>query len=245
MNQEGAPLLYTILGCHAVVFWQGNRVTKWQTGRRNSISQQKETERVREIFDASAAQYDKGMAFTEKLLFSDGRAWACSQVRGQVLEIAIGTGRNLPFYPADVEITGIEISPTMLEIARQRAQSLGLQVELVVGDAQALPFPDQRFDTVVCTIALCSIPDERQTVAEVWRVLRPGGRFVALEHVRSPNTIIRGLERLLESYTVRTQADHLLREPLETVQTVGFSVEYLKRQKLGIVERLIARKASQ
>ena len=206
------------------------------------MSQQTETERVREIFDASAAQYDKGMAFTEKLFFGDGRAWACSQVRGQVLEIAIGTGRNLPFYPADVEITGIEISPAVLEIARQRAQGLGRQVKLIIGDAQALPFPDQRFDTVVCTIALCSIPDERKAVAEVWRVLRPGGRFVALEHVRSPNIVIRGLERLLEAYTVRTQADHLLREPLETAQAAGFSIEYLKRQKLGIVERLIARK---
>ena len=206
------------------------------------MSQQTETERVREIFDASAAHYDKGMAFTEKLFFGDGRAWACSQVRGQVLEIAIGTGRNLPFYPADVEITGIEISPAMLEMARQRPQGLGRQVKLIIGDAQALPFPDQRFDTVVCTIALCSIPDERKAVAEVWRVLRPGGRFVALEHVRSPNIVIRGLERLLEAYTVRTQADHLLREPLETVHAAGFSIEYLKRQKLGIVERLIARK---
>ena len=120
------------------------------------MSQQKETERVREIFDASAAQYDKGMAFNEKLFCGDGRAWACSHARGQVLEIAIGTGRNLPFYPADVEITGIEISPAMLEIARQRAQGLGRQVELVIGDAQALPFPDQRFDTVVCTLSLCS-----------------------------------------------------------------------------------------
>jgi ubiquinone/menaquinone biosynthesis C-methylase UbiE len=206
------------------------------------MSPQTETERVRELFDASAAKYDKAMAFNEKLLFGDGRAWACSQTRGQVLEIAIGTGLNLPFYPADVEITGIEISPAMLEIARQRAQSLGRQVELVIGDAQALPFPDQRFDTVVCTIALCSIPDERQAVAEAWRVLRPGGRFVSIEHVRSPNIIIRGLERMLESYTVRTQADHLLREPVETVQVLGFSIEYLKRQKLGIVERLIARK---
>jgi ubiquinone/menaquinone biosynthesis C-methylase UbiE len=209
------------------------------------MSQQTETERVREIFDASAAQYDKGMAFTEKLFFGGGRAWACSKARGQVLEIAIGTGLNLPFYPADVELTGIEISPAMLEIARRRAKSLGCQVKLVVGDAQALPFSDQSFDTVVCTIALCSIPDDRQAVAEVWRVLRPGGRFVALEHVRSPNIIIRGLEHLLESYTLRTQADHLIREPVETVQEAGFSIEYLKRQKLGIVERLIARKASQ
>ena len=206
------------------------------------MSQQRETERVREIFDASAAQYDKGMAFNEKLLFGDGRAWACSQARGQVLEIAIGTGLNLPFYPADVKITGIEISPAMLKIARRRARSLGRQVELVLGDAQALPFPDQHFETVVCTIALCSIPDDRQAVAEIWRVLRPGGRFVALEHVRSPNSIVRGLERLLESYTLRTQADHLLREPAETAQAAGFSIEYLERKKLGFVERLIARK---
>ena len=209
------------------------------------MSQQSETERVQEIFDASAAQYDKGIAFAEKLFLGDGRAWACSQARGQVLEIAMGTGRNLPFYPVDVEITGIEISPAMLEIARQRAQSLGRKVELIAGDVQALPFPDQSFDTVVCTIALCSIPDERRAVAEVWRVLRPGGRFVALEHVRSPNIIIRGIERMLDSYTVRTQGDHLLREPVEAVQAAGFSVEYLKRQKLGIIERLIARKGGQ
>ena len=209
------------------------------------MSPQKETERVREIFDASAAHYDRAIAFSEKLLFGDGRAWACSQARGQVLEMAIGTGRNLPFYPAAVEITGIELSPAMLEIAGLRAQSLGRQVELVVGDAQALPFPDQRFDTVVCTISLCCIPDERRAIAEVWRVLRPGGRFVALEHVRSPNPIIRGLERLLDSFAVRTQADHLLREPAETVQTAGSHIEYLKWLKLGIVERLIARKASQ
>src|SRR5204863_3009932 len=110
------------------------------------MSQQKETERVREIFNALAVQYDKGIAFSEKLVFGDGRAWACSQARGQVLEIAIGTGRNLPFYPANVQITGIEISPAMLEIARQRAQTLGRQIELVNGDAQALPFPDQHFD---------------------------------------------------------------------------------------------------
>ncbi|MBV9230073.1 MAG: class I SAM-dependent methyltransferase [Chloroflexi bacterium] len=208
------------------------------------MSQPNETERVREIFNETAAYYDRAIAFSEKLLFSDGRAWACSQARGQVLEIAIGTGRNLPFYPADVQITGIEISPAMLEIARTRAQSLSRQVELLVGDAQALPFPDQHFDTVVSTLSLCCIPDERQAIAEVWRVLRPGGCFVALEHVRSPNPLIRGLERLLEPLAVRSQGDHLLREPLEAVQTAGFSIDYLKRQKLGIIERLIARKAS-
>src|SRR5215831_16954038 len=138
-----------------------------------TMPSQTETERVRQIFDASAAEYDKSMAFNEKLLFGNGRAWACSQARGKVLEIAIGTGLNLPFYPDDIELTGIEISPAMLEFARRRAQSLSHWVELIVGDAQALPFPDQCFDTVVCTVSLCSIPDERKTVEEVYRVLRP------------------------------------------------------------------------
>ncbi len=206
------------------------------------MSQQKETERVREIYDESAAQYDRAIAFSEKLLFGNGREWACSQAQGQVLEIAMGTGRNLPFYATDMEITGIEISPAMLEIARQRARDLHRKVELVVGDAQALPFPDKHFDTVVCTISLCSIPDERKAITEVKRVLRPGGRFVAFEHVRSPNPIVRGLEHLLDPFTVRTQGDHLLREPVEAVQAAGFRVDYLKRLKLGVVERLIAQK---
>ncbi len=83
---------------------------------------QAETDRVRAIFDASAAQYDKSMAFNERLLFGDGRAWACSEAQGQVLVIAIGTGLNLPFYPANIELTGIEISPAMLEVARRRAK---------------------------------------------------------------------------------------------------------------------------
>src|SRR5215471_18286181 len=100
------------------------------------MSPQAETERVRAIFDATAAQYDKAMSFNEKLLFGDGRTWACSQARGQVLEIAIGTGLNLPFYPTGIELTGIEISASMLEIARKRAQLLGRQVKLIEGDAQ-------------------------------------------------------------------------------------------------------------
>ncbi len=208
------------------------------------MSQQKETERVRKIYDATAATYDREIASTERSFFGDGRAWACSQARGRVLEIAMGTGRNLPFYPADVEITGIEISPAMLAIARHRASDLNRQIELLNGDAQNLPFPDQHFDTVICTLALCSIPDERRAVAEVARVLRPGGRFVALEHVRSPNLLIRALELLLEPLAAWTQGDHLLREPVEAVQAAGLSVEHLERRKLGIVERLIARKAS-
>jgi SAM-dependent methyltransferase len=84
------------------------------------------------------------------LLLGDSRSWACSQASGQVLEVAIGTGRNLPFYPRGIQLTGIDFSPAMLDIARDdRAAELGIDVTLIEADAQHLPFADDRFDTVV------------------------------------------------------------------------------------------------
>ena len=182
------------------------------------------------------------MNFFDRLLFAGGREWVCSQAEGEVLEIGVGTGRNLPNYRGDVRLTGIELSPAMLEIARARARKLGRQVDLRVGDAQALEFSEESFDTVVCTLSLCTIPDDRAAVAEVRRVLRAGGRFLLLEHVRSPFLPIRLGQRLLEPLAVRFEADHLLREPLEHLRAAGFVVERLERSKLGIVERVAARR---
>jgi ubiquinone/menaquinone biosynthesis C-methylase UbiE len=130
----------------------------------------------------------------------------------------------------------------MLDVARRRAIELGRPVELRLGDAQALEFEDAMFDTVVCTLSLCTIPDDRTAVAEVRRVLRPGGRFVLLEHVRSPVRTVRSIQRLLAPAFVRFGADHVLREPFEHVQAEGFSIDSLQRSKLGLVERLVTRK---
>src|SRR3954451_11463547 len=139
-----------------------------------------EAERVRRIQDKEAPRYDRQISFFERLLFGGGREWVCSQAEGEVLELAAGTGRNLPFYPRGVRLTAIEFSPAMLEIARDPARRLGLDADLRLGNAEALEFPDESFDTVTCTLSLCTIPDDRAAVAEAARVLRPGGRFVAL-----------------------------------------------------------------
>jgi ubiquinone/menaquinone biosynthesis C-methylase UbiE len=203
---------------------------------------QSETERVRAKYEDTASRYDRQIGFFERVLFGEGRRWTCSQAAGEVLEIAVGTGRNLPFYDAGVRLTGIELSPAMLDIARARARGLGRDVDLRIGDAQALEFPDESFDTVVCTLSLCTIPDDRAAVAEVKRVLRPQGRFLLLEHVRSPVAPIRLGQRALDPIFVRLQADHLMREPLEHLRAEGFDVERLERSKLGIVERAVARK---
>lgn len=201
-----------------------------------------ETKRVRRTYDEVAARYDRCIGYPEKLLFSGGRRWVCGQAHGDVLEIAVGTGRNLPYYPPDARLTGVDISPAMLAVAERRAEELGRDVELRLGDAQSLELPDGRFDTVVSTLALCSIPDDRCAVAEVRRVLRPGGRFLLLEHVRSPILPVRTAQRVLDPTFVRFAADHLLREPLDRLAEEGFVVDRLQRSKWGIVERVAARK---
>jgi ubiquinone/menaquinone biosynthesis C-methylase UbiE len=200
------------------------------------------TERQRRVWDKRARRYDRGIRLMERLFLGDSRARACSLAEGDVLEVAVGTGRNLPFYPEDVRLTGIELSQEMLTLARRQATRLGRQVDLRQGDAQALPFADASFDTVVCTISLCSIPDDRKAVAEMKRVLRPGGRLLLLDHVPSTVRAWRGVQWLIEQLTLRLEGEHMLRRPLEHVQAEGFEIEYDERSKAGIIERVVARK---
>lgn len=197
---------------------------------------------VREHYDNAASRYDRRITIPERLLFADGRQWATGQARGDVLEVAVGTGRNLPHYPAGVRVTGIDLSHAMVDLARRRADQAAASVELHVGDAQRLALPDDSFDTVVATLALCSIPDDAAAMAEIARVLRPGGTLVLLEHVRSPSRLVRAVQRLLQPLLLRLEGDHLLREPDQRVTAAGLRTDLLVRSKLGIVLRLRAHK---
>lgn len=180
-----------------------------------------------DLWEKLAPKYDADVAFVERVLFAGSREWVCSQADVNVLEIAIGTGRNLPFYPPGVQLTGVDFSSAMLEIARRRATELGIDIDLRVGDAQAMAFEDASFDTVVITLALCPILDDRKAVAEAWRVLRPGGRMLLLEHVRSPLLPVRALQHLVNFFTVRLVGDHMVREPLEHLRSERFEIEGL------------------
>jgi ubiquinone/menaquinone biosynthesis C-methylase UbiE/predicted ester cyclase len=201
-----------------------------------------ETERIRQIFDKQAPKYDQSMSRFERLLFAGNREWVCERAEGEVLELAAGTARNLPFYSADVKLTGVELSPQMAELGRRRAEELGREIDMRVGDAEDLPFPDDSFDTVVCTYGLCTIPDDAAAVREAKRVLRPGGRILLAEHVRSPNPMLRTLQRVLEPLAHRFGGDHLLREPLDHLVAEGFEVDQVKRLKAGWVELIAATK---
>jgi len=200
------------------------------------------TERVQRYWDEFAPKFDREMRFWERVLFGDSRPWVCSQARGEVLEVAVGTGRNFPFYPPGVRLTGVELSPAMLALARRRADELGREVELQVADAQALAFADQRIDTVVCTFSLCGIPDDRKAVREMKRVLRPGGRLLLVDHVRSHLLPVRIVQHLLEPLEQRFHQESLLRRPFDHVLAEGLVIERQERLKWGIVERVVARK---
>lgn len=199
-------------------------------------------ERLRRYWDKQADSYDKAMTAADRYFFGDTRQWVCGQATGSVLEVAIGTGLNLPHYPDHVRLTGVELSPAMLAIARQRSVDLGREVELREGDAQSLDLPDGAFDTVVCTFSLCAIPDHRQALVEMSRVLRPGGLLLLADHVEAAPRLVRAVQWLIELASVPLAEEHWRRRPIQQVRAMGFTVERHDRFKLGIVERLAARK---
>jgi ubiquinone/menaquinone biosynthesis C-methylase UbiE len=208
------------------------------------VDTQDRAQRWHRYWDKKSRSYDREMQFMERTLFGDSRGWACSQADGDVLEVAVGTGLNFPTYPPHVRLTGIDISQEMLAIARVRASELGREVELRQGDAHALPLNDATFDTVVCTFGLCAIPDIDAALDEMTRVLKPDGKLILVDHVASTSRIARVVQRALEVFTVPMASEHFLRRPLMKVVDRPFVIERSERFKLGLVERIVARKTT-
>jgi ubiquinone/menaquinone biosynthesis C-methylase UbiE len=196
--------------------------------------------RQKRVWDKAAPGYDRQIAFFERNWFGGGREWLGERACGRVLEVAVGTGRSFPYYPADVTVTGIELSPAMLATARQRAMDLGRDVTLREADAEHLPFDDASFDTVTCALALCSIPSPAAAVGEMRRVLAPGGRLLLLDHIASTWPPLYAAQWLAERITIRTAGEHFTRRQLPLVKAAGFQIEEAERLKAGTVERIHA-----
>lgn len=203
---------------------------------------QQRTGRWHRYWDKQASGYDKAIAVWDRRMLGDSRQWACAQAEGNVLEVAVGTGLNLPHYPADATVTGVDLSEGMLDGARRRATTLDHPASLRQADAHDLPFTDGFFDTVVCTLGLCAIPDPDKAIDEMIRVLRPGGTLILVDHVESTNPVARVVQRLVDLVTVPMAGEHFRRRPYRTVTARGLDIVRQERFKLGIVERLVARK---
>lgn len=204
----------------------------------------RQRERWRRAWDAHADRYDTQMTRFDRWLFRDTRSWICGQAHGGVLEVAVGTGLNLPLYPSECHVTGVDLSAEMLEHARRRRDELGRDDDLCLGDAEELDLPDQSMDCVVCTFSCCAIPDHRKALGEMLRVLRPGGHLLLADHVASNWTLIRLGQRLVETVTVPTAGEHFVRRPSTDLSATQITVQRRERFALGVVERVVAQRRS-
>jgi ubiquinone/menaquinone biosynthesis C-methylase UbiE len=187
-----------------------------------------------------AAVYDPLSARSERKFGADLKRQLLANAHGRVLEIGVGTGLSFLHYPPDVELAGVEPSPHMLKRARRRAAELGRKVELVEAPAEQLPFADDSFDTVVSLTVLCTVSDAKRTLGEIRRVLRPGGRFVFLEHVRSDDAqLARRQDRWERPWGWIAGGCHPNRRTLETIEAAGFQIRELEHKELTEVPGLV------
>lgn len=205
---------------------------------------QRSNDKRRRVWAKRAPKYDKSIGFFERRVFgTEHRAWACSRAQGETLEVAVGTGLNIPLYDATVRLTGIDLSPQMLKLAENRAAEAKRSVDLREADAHKLPFADSSFDSVVCTYSLCNIPDPHHAVGEMKRVLRAGGRLVLVDHIRSSTKPVLWVQKFIEFFSMRIEGEFMTRRPLEEVNAHAFTVT--ERERLGpgaMIERMVALK---
>lgn len=170
--------------------------------------------------------------------FRKWRTEALSNLSGKVLEVGIGTGRNLRYYPARCSITGIDNSKAMLEIARKKVKGME-NVTLHLMDAEHLEFPDKCFDYVVITFVLCTIPDPVKALSEMRRVLKPSGVLIALEHMHSSDPLISRLEYLINPVLLFLLGDHTTRHTEKNIEEAGFTILEMKNLAIKDVFRKI------
>lgn len=194
---------------------------------------------TRQRYERIAPFYDL-MEIVPERLYASWRARLWSQVQGpQVLEIGVGTGKNMPYYPSSMQITALDLTPGMLSRARKRAKYLELEPDLRLGDAQVLEFEDESFDTVVATFVFCSVPDPVLGLQEASRVLKPAGKLLLLEHIRSDLFLLGPLMDLINPLVVNTMGPNINRRTVENVRTAGLSIEKVENLGWGGVYKLI------
>ncbi|RPI91720.1 MAG: class I SAM-dependent methyltransferase [Chloroflexi bacterium] len=193
-------------------------------------------------YDARADGYEQKLWFDQHILgVARLRKQIMSKAHGNILDVACGTGLNFPLLAPSSKITATDLSPRMLEIARQKAAQLNLNVDVKVMDAQNLDFADGSFDTVVSSLSTCTFPDAVQALREMGRVCRAGGQILLLEHGRSSwGWLANYQERHACGHYQANAGCRWHQEPLELVRAAGLQVLSSKRSRLGIFHSIVA-----
>jgi ubiquinone/menaquinone biosynthesis C-methylase UbiE len=205
-----------------------------------------ELQRIEAIYDRLAPRWNERMGRSERTMVGDDfRQRLADALTGDVLDVGIGTGTTLRYLAASSRVTsytGVDLSTGMLAEAARAAEACPFPVTLKQMNAEALTaFADDAFDTVTASLVLCTVPDAAAALREMSRVCRPNGRIVLLEHVRAPNWLVGGLQRVVAPLQVRHMGCHLDRPTDRLVRELGFAVERDDARFFGIFHLMVIR----
>jgi len=203
----------------------------------------KATAQTQARYNRIARLYDVMEAPVERWAFGPWRTRLWAQVEGKrILEVGVGTGKNIPYYPEDVRVTAVDLSEGMLARARRRARELGVEVDLRLMDAQRLGFPDAAFDAALATFCFCSVPDPIAGLRELMRVVKSGGQVLLLDHVRVNKPVIGAAMDVLDPLVVRVMGAHINRRTAENVRKAGLAIDRVEELAPGgLVKLIVAR----
>jgi ubiquinone/menaquinone biosynthesis C-methylase UbiE len=197
---------------------------------------------VRRIYDHDPDAYHRGMSSKFIVWMLGGRRKKVGEtVRGRVLDVGFGTGLSLPYYPAEAQVVGIDVSLRMLVRGKRFAREGGHKAEVAVMDAERLALPDHVFDSVAFNLCLCTIPNPAAAVKEAIRVAKPGAPLVFLEHVRSHLLLVALIQEAVNPVMVTLQADHFNRRTADVVRRCGVEIVSIDRWFLGVFTLIFGR----
>jgi len=201
------------------------------------------TNEIRDKYNEGAAGFNRHIWAIESLFLRKHRKRLVSLAKGKALEIAVGTGVNLPYYDEGCEITGIDISEGMLAEARKVSQRIVVPVTLIEMDAENLSFDNDAFDTVLTTLSLCTIIEPEASLAEMKRVLKPDGILLLIEHVVSANTTLHKIQDILTPCFRKWLGCNLNRDTVGLIEKAGFKIDRIESRLWGIFKIIQASKA--
>lgn len=196
-------------------------------------------EKIRKRYDRASSFYDLFEYPMEMMTLKKWRTEVMNELYGDVLEVGVGTGKNIEYYPDNINATAIDFSRKMLSKATEKAEKLNKKVNLIYMDAQNMQFPDNNFDCVFTTCVFCSVPDPVKGLKEIKRVCKDGGKIVMIEHEKSENKAIGLLMDIFNPITLNLYGANINRKTVENIKKAGFTKIEVTNLKSDILKKIV------
>lgn len=197
------------------------------------------SEKIRKRYDRASRFYDLLESPMEMMSLKEWRIQLMKELDGDVLEVGVGTGKNIEYYPEGVNITAVDFSEKMLEKAKGKAKKYSKKITLLQMDAQDMSFPDNTFDMIFTTCVYCSVPDPIKGLKEMRRVCKPNGKIIMIEHVRSEKKVLGLIMDILNPIVVSTYGANINRRTVENIFKSGFSDVTVNNLYGDIVKKIV------